>query len=296
MSAPASEEFRQAPPAGFWLRAGAYVIDLLLVLAVQFVIQGLSLIGLPGGLVGLLTFAVPAVYFTWMPVRFSGQTAGKMAAGLAVGRPDGSWMTYPRALGRWAGYLISSLPLGLGFLAALFTPEKKALHDFIVDTRVRKVREIERGRKALVVAAGLLPPALLALGLLSAWLVPGLARLEEEAGGGTRTDLNMIRATVSLHFGDSDGSYPEDLSAVVPQYLQALPAARTGSHPPSDQVTHYDARVCSGSDELGEEIVPAALRDTGAWGYVSDPRAPCWGHVFVDCTHADEQGRAWHSY
>lgn len=296
MQAPTSEEFLQAPPAGFWLRAGAYVIDLILVLAVQLVFQGLALAGLPAWLVNLLTFAVPAAYFTWMPVRFSGQTAGKIAAGLAVGRPDGSWMTYPRALGRWAGYLLSSLPLGLGFLAAAFTPGKRALHDFIVDTRVRKVREIGRGRKALVVAAGLLPPAALALGLASAWMTPGLSRLGEEAGGGTRTDLNMIRAAVSMHFGDSDGAYPESLADLAPGYLQALPPARTGSHPPSDEITLYDARACSGSDELGEEIASAALRDTGAWGYVSDPRAPCWGHVFIDCTHVDEQGRAWHSY
>ena len=40
---------------------------------------------------------------------------------------------------RAAGYAVSALPAGLGFLPALVGAEKRAVHDRLADTRVVKV-------------------------------------------------------------------------------------------------------------------------------------------------------------
>jgi len=72
-----------------------------------------------------------------------GQTIGKMAAGIRVvpveADAQGSDRVLPgRAVLRAVGYLVSLLSMGLGFLPALFGPERRAVHDRLADTRVVK--------------------------------------------------------------------------------------------------------------------------------------------------------------
>ena len=43
---------------------------------------------------------------------------------------------YGRALLRWAGYWVAGLPLGLGFVPAFFTADRRGLHDWMSGTRV----------------------------------------------------------------------------------------------------------------------------------------------------------------
>lgn len=72
-----------------------------------------------------------------------GQSIGKMAAGIKVINMDDSARTNRVPLGqavvRAAGYLVSALPAGLGFLPGLFGVERRTLHDRLAHTRVVKV-------------------------------------------------------------------------------------------------------------------------------------------------------------
>ena len=77
-----------------------------------------------------------------MFVAAGGQTIGKMAMGTRVipadpGAPAHERVTFGQAVVRAAGYLVSALPAGLGFLPAFFG-ERRALHDRLADTRVVK--------------------------------------------------------------------------------------------------------------------------------------------------------------
>jgi uncharacterized RDD family membrane protein YckC len=76
-------------------------------------------------------------------VAASGQTIGKMAAGLRVipadpAAPVAERVSFGQAVVRAAGYLVSALPAGLGFLPAFFGRDRRALHDRLADTRVVK--------------------------------------------------------------------------------------------------------------------------------------------------------------
>jgi uncharacterized RDD family membrane protein YckC len=68
-----------------------------------------------------------------------GQTIGKMATGIRVVPQDpalGLRVPFATAVVRAVTYAVSLLPAGLGFLPILFSPDGRALHDRLADTRV----------------------------------------------------------------------------------------------------------------------------------------------------------------
>lgn len=140
-------------PAGFWHRAGAFVIDIVILgLLVYFVADRL---GLPEADYDRLTLqealahdapslalnvAFTAVYATIM-VGTWGATIGKLLLGLRIVRHgDGSRVPYGLALGRSLAEYLSLIPLGLGYLWVGLSPAKRAWHDYLCDTRVVRVR------------------------------------------------------------------------------------------------------------------------------------------------------------
>jgi uncharacterized RDD family membrane protein YckC len=82
--------------------------------------------------------AVRAAYFIYF-IGKDGQTPGKKLCKIRVVNADGSPVSYAKATGRFFGYMLSALILGIGFLMAAWDPEKRALHDRLCDTRVVKV-------------------------------------------------------------------------------------------------------------------------------------------------------------
>ena len=78
-------------------------------------------------------------------VAAGGQTIGKMAAGTRVvpaiaadGAGRSGRVSFGYAVVRAAGYVVSALPVGLGFVPAFVGRERRALHDRLADTRVVK--------------------------------------------------------------------------------------------------------------------------------------------------------------
>jgi uncharacterized membrane protein len=243
----------------------------------------------------MLGLALSAAYFTYMPVAYGGQTIGKMAAGLAVVRTDGSSLDYGRAAGRWVGYYISSLPAFLGFLTAVFTDKKRALHDFIADTRVVTIKEIGTFRKICVVSCGLLIPLAVVAGIAAALMIPKLSGLADQSKeGATKANLGAMRASLSIYYGDTEGNYPETPEVLTKdgRYLSGIPKASTPPHhPDSREIQIYGAEACA-----GESANPQAINDAGGWGYISSPDSACHGMLFVNCTHQDSKKTTWHTY
>ena len=73
----------------------------------------------------------PALF--WM---INGQTFGKRIMGLRVVRMNGEEMTFGRGLLRVLGYLLSALPLFLGFIWVIFSNKRRGWHDMLAGTCV----------------------------------------------------------------------------------------------------------------------------------------------------------------
>jgi len=82
---------------------------------------------------------------------------------------------------------------------------------------------------------------------------------------------------------------PDNLDALVPQYLAAIPTVELGlsQHSDTNRVTNYNPEI------LIDGVVDGArIGDTGGWGYVHTDRQVV---VFVDCTHLSPSGAPWYS-
>lgn len=134
--------------APFSLRCGAILIDYIILVAILALSTLVSRV-LGGGArsagnssetIGIvLTLIVAALNLGVLP-GLTGFTAGKWAAGLRILRDDGYEIGIGRAFARhFAGYPLSFITLGVGFLMAALTARGRGLHDLIAGTLV--VRE-----------------------------------------------------------------------------------------------------------------------------------------------------------
>lgn len=133
-----------ARPAGFWRRALAVVVDLLLV---WLLLQAGDLLAARLGRRELVARAftltwvlvVPGAYFVLLHGT-TGQTVGKWLAGARVVRAAGGPVGYGRALARYAAAWLSAALIGAGFLLAAARRDRRALHDLLAGTRVLRAR------------------------------------------------------------------------------------------------------------------------------------------------------------
>ena len=147
--------------AEVWRRALALVIDTLIVGAVTLAVLvalGLGFFGdgtsgtleaIAATLVGLLFFvAFALVYAPAVMARTNGQTLGKLAARCRVVRTDGKrvdflWAAWREVVVKGLLFgVLASLTGGIAYLIdvlwPLWDPQRRALHDFVADSRVVK--------------------------------------------------------------------------------------------------------------------------------------------------------------
>ena len=151
--------------ASWWSRVGAFLVDALIVgvgglvltvaltapFSVGFFVD--DEVGVVAIIVGLLiaTLCVTVIALLYAPAlmaRTNGKTLGRMVTGVRVVRAKGQPMTFGFAMLREVAVksllfgIASSLTFGLAQLAdwlwPLWDEENRALHDFVVDTRVIK--------------------------------------------------------------------------------------------------------------------------------------------------------------
>ncbi|MGH9528894.1 MAG: RDD family protein [Terriglobales bacterium] len=142
---------------GFWIRFVAAVIDGIVVQAVvmpfAFIVgvlvgvvgavsttgQGLSMITMtPIIISGTFGLLVSWIYEAAMESSSRQATLGKMAFGMKVTDLQGNRISFARATARHFSKFLSALILFLGYIMAGFTAQKRALHDMIAGTVVRR--------------------------------------------------------------------------------------------------------------------------------------------------------------
>lgn len=83
----------------------------------------------------LISFILNWLYFAGFESSSMMATPGKRVMGMSVVDEDGDQVSFGTATGRYLGKMISSI-LYIGYLMALFTSKKQALHDKIAGTFV----------------------------------------------------------------------------------------------------------------------------------------------------------------
>jgi len=143
--------------AGFWSRVAALIVDNAIVTVIGLVLLiGAAFVGAEAVVIANFVFILVA-FFYW-PVLESTErkaTVGKQLLGIQVTDANGAQLSFVRALLRNLAKILSSLPFGLGFLLAAFTPKKQALHDMITKCLVVRAGPSDL-RKAVIYTIGAL--------------------------------------------------------------------------------------------------------------------------------------------
>lgn len=150
------------PPAGFWLRFFAALLDGLIIPLIFSIPIGIFVLvvfsagtenslSAAGGVFTLVFFCLIGIAgFLFPPACESSRlrgTPGKWLLGIAVENMAGGRTSFFTALLRNLAKIISGIILGIGFLMAAFTREKQALHDILSSCYVTKDPAVSGSRR-----------------------------------------------------------------------------------------------------------------------------------------------------
>ena len=147
--------------AGFWIRVAAAVIDSILVMFIAIPLL-MAVYGsdywmsdrlIQGPADFLISYVLPAIAVIAFWIA-RGATPGKMLLSTqVVDARTGATPTAGQSIGRYFGYYVSTIPLGLGLIWVAFDPKKQGWHDKLAGTvvirrkgGVQPVRFEERGK------------------------------------------------------------------------------------------------------------------------------------------------------
>lgn len=153
--------------SGWWARAGALIIDSIIVGVITFVlalIVGIMSLSSSDGdgaaeaftgfdaAFTLLSILIASVYFCATMTRTNGQTIGKQATGIRVVREDGQpvdvvfsfvrQILVIQILFNTIGAFLLAIPVFLNYLWPIWDGNNQALHDKIVKSRVVKTEPV----------------------------------------------------------------------------------------------------------------------------------------------------------
>ncbi len=137
--------------AGFWIRVWASIIDtiLLMLITIPLLIsiygtgyfdpEISGLIAGPADFIISWVFPAIAIIVFWI---YKSATPGKMAiSAQIVDAQTGGKASTGQLIGRYFGYYISGIPLGLGIIWVAFDKRKQGWHDKLAGTVVVRIRK-----------------------------------------------------------------------------------------------------------------------------------------------------------
>lgn len=208
-----------AVPAGFGERFLAYVIDglpfvICCNVSLRYMIRNMgfeynSATVLKWYLVWIF------VYILYQAILSSGgrATVGKWLLGLRIRAKDGGNLGFFAAILRAIGYFLSSALFEFGYLLAFFTPQKRALHDYIAGSAVIRLRPRSDFANGLIFALAWGVFGLLA----SAWCYNNIIRLspsEQRRMQAARRGIERIAGLEEL-YRKQYGAYTNDISRLA---------------------------------------------------------------------------------
>tara|TARA_B110000967_G_scaffold167306_1_gene175776 strand:+ start:1229 stop:1774 length:546 start_codon:yes stop_codon:yes gene_type:complete len=153
--------------AGFWIRVGANLIDLIIVVILYGIFSALlmfafgdlfiSNIYYEGGRMNyrpgfiffnfwdaFFQYFLPFIATIWFWLKFQA-TPGKMATSLKlVDAKTGNTITTGQSIGRYFAQILSLIPFGLGYFWIAFDRKNQSWHDKLAGTVVIRNRHVEK--------------------------------------------------------------------------------------------------------------------------------------------------------
>ncbi|MDT8858605.1 RDD family protein [Alkalihalobacillus sp. MEB130] len=126
-------------PAGFWVRVGASILDVIVVSGTIFILA--ALFGIGGDTREILDAVGNLVYTLLLPVLWFGYTVGKRLLGIRIVKMDGSDVGFGTMLLRVvvAGF-VYAITLMIAYIVSVFMvafrKDKRSIHDMIAKTYV----------------------------------------------------------------------------------------------------------------------------------------------------------------
>ena len=142
------------PLAGFWSRFAGIVVDGVLFAIVDLILSAIltsttttnvggvatSESSRPTALIDLILVLLELAYFTYFWSN-SGATPGQMLVGIkVVDKDSGENLRPSQAALRWAGLIISAIPIFIGYIWAAFDPQKQGWMDKLANSQVVATR------------------------------------------------------------------------------------------------------------------------------------------------------------
>jgi uncharacterized RDD family membrane protein YckC len=124
------------PRAGFWIRLGAYLLDVLIygIPAVIVVVIAAVISDALGVLAYFLVIVGSVAYFIYFEGGPKGATPGKQVCGIKIiDMQGGGSIGYGRAFIRWIMKIVSGAVFYLGYLWMLWDKEKQCWHDKVAN-------------------------------------------------------------------------------------------------------------------------------------------------------------------
>ena len=138
------------------------------------------------------------------------------------------------------------------------------------------------------------------IGILAAIAIPLFSNLVTKSKEATiKGQLGSVRSAISIFYGDNEGVYPANLTVDLTtgsKYLVTIPfitipaVADQGNPGHAGNNAVVNAAVLPCPPDVGD------FPDTGIWYYIATNASPCWGNVYIHCTHNTVQSIPWTAY
>ena len=115
--------------AGVWPRLAAGIIDLIILIAVGFVLSFIF-----GPFIFILDIFISWLYFVVLQSSEKRSTFGMRACGIEIHDEQFGRLSFWRLTGRYLATWVSAIILFIGFFMIGFHPRKQSLHDIIART------------------------------------------------------------------------------------------------------------------------------------------------------------------
>jgi uncharacterized RDD family membrane protein YckC len=242
---------------GFWARLVALILDnaivfVILLAALLSMGMVMATIGLEGGMDVVAWLILTFVPFLYWPVLESSRwqaTFGKRIMGLEVTDTEGNRLGFLRALLRSLAKIVSSIPLGIGFLIAAFTARKQALHDIIVKTLVVRTGPSQLWKVFIALILGFVLMVASAAGLFYWVVMPMFKKGFQDTMKVEMKSVPQSKSVPAPSSPDAQPQQPPRAAAPAPQPAGA--PAVTGKQGPDPEFDAVAGKPLTGMEKPG---------------------------------------------